>query len=172
LVAIRNTDMPFELRAHGGLTEFFAALMLEGDVFALVDELVARPSWQSDALCKEHPELVFVPSAGPVADDARALCRSCLVRAECLAYALVRPELVGCWGGRRPRTGIASEPRVSMSRRCSRDSTGPKPAAVASAWETPPCAGCGGLCRGRISLRVTGCVGRAGLLSSRPETPT
>jgi Transcription factor WhiB len=142
LVAIRNTEMPFELRAHGGLTEFSAALMLEGDVFALVDELVARPSWQSDALCREHPELVFVPSAGPVSDDARALCRSCLVRAECLGYALVRPELVGCWGGtttadrdRARAEGVDVDEVLARLER-------PTPRAV---WATAPCVGCGGL---------------------------
>jgi Transcription factor WhiB len=145
LVAIRNTEMRFELRTNGGLTAFVAALMVEGDVFALVDELVARPSWQADALCREHPELVFVPSAGPVSDDARALCRSCLVRAECLGYALVRPELVGCWGGTttadRDRARAEGVDVDEVLARLDR----PKPAAVASAWVTAPCTGCGGL---------------------------
>ncbi len=59
----------------------------------------ARPPWQADALCRDHPELVFVPSAGKIAVEALDLCRSCLVRRECLTFALQRPATVGCWGG-------------------------------------------------------------------------
>jgi Transcription factor WhiB len=123
---------------------FYAAMMIGGDLPELAD-LLHQPLWFADALCKEHLELVFVPSAGPVSDDARALCRSCLVRAECLGYALVRPELVGCWGGTttadRDRARAEGVDVDEVLARLDR----PKPAAVASAWVTAPCTGCGGL---------------------------
>jgi Transcription factor WhiB len=142
LVAIPDVDTRRDARPRGEPAAFFAALMVEGDVFALVDELVARPSWQSDALCRERPELVFVPSAGPVSDEARALCRSCLVRAECLAYALERPELDGCWGGTtsadRDRARAEGVDVDEVLARLDR----PTPRAV---WATAPCTGCGGL---------------------------
>jgi Transcription factor WhiB len=79
--------------------ELLAALMLEGDVFALVDELVARPTWQSDALCKEHPALEFVPSTRTIDPECVSVCRRCAVRIPCCAFALGRPSEVGCWGG-------------------------------------------------------------------------
>jgi Transcription factor WhiB len=120
---------------------FYAAMMIGGDVPELAD-LLHPPAWFADALCKEHPELVFVPSAGPVSDDARALCRSCLVRAECLGYALVRPELVGCWGGTtaadRDRARAEEVDVEAVLTRLDR----PTPRAV---WATAPCTGCGGL---------------------------
>jgi WhiB family transcriptional regulator, redox-sensing transcriptional regulator len=122
---------------------FYAAMMIGVDCLELAD-LLHQPLWFADALCKEHPELVFVPSAGPVSDDARALCRSCLVRVECLGHALVRPELVGCWGGttaadrdRARAEGVDVDEVLELLDR-------PKPAAVASEWQTAPCRGCSG----------------------------
>lgn len=45
--------------------------------------------------------LFFPPrEAGPADfDEAKSYCRSCPVRAECLAYSLVCWERVGIWGG-------------------------------------------------------------------------
>lgn len=34
---------------------------------------------------------------------AKALCKSCPVQSDCLAWALAVPELHGCWGGTTPR---------------------------------------------------------------------
>jgi WhiB family redox-sensing transcriptional regulator len=57
----------------------------------------------ADALCLEHPEVEFFPGRGESSAPAKALCARCLCRAECLAYALVDPDLVGVWGGTSPR---------------------------------------------------------------------
>jgi Transcription factor WhiB len=119
--------------------ELYAALMIGADCPELAD-LLRPPVFHADALCKEHLELVFVPSAGPVADDA-PLCRSCLVRAECLAYVLVRPELDGCWGGTttadRDRARAEEVDVDEVLARLDR----PTPRAV---WATAPCTACGG----------------------------
>jgi WhiB family redox-sensing transcriptional regulator len=67
-----------------------------------LDRLLERPAWQSDALCRERPELRFVPSSiaeEMVARDAVETCRTCLVRRDCLAFALEDPDLSGIWGG-------------------------------------------------------------------------
>jgi WhiB family transcriptional regulator, redox-sensing transcriptional regulator len=140
VVAIPDVDTHRDARPHTD-PELYIALMIGVDCLELAD-LLHPPAWFADALCKEHLELVFVPSAGPVADDARALCRSCLVRVECLGYALMRPELLGCWGGTtaadRDRARAEEVDVEAVLARLDR----PTPRAV---WTTAPCAGCGGL---------------------------
>jgi len=64
-----------------------------------------RPGWMRDALCKERPTVEFVPVeiktvAGRDSQaEAVEVCRSCLVKRECGAFALADRELVGVWGG-------------------------------------------------------------------------
>jgi Transcription factor WhiB len=74
-----------------------AALMV-GDCPSFADVL-RRPAWMRDALCREYPELEFVPSARTIDPECVAVCRKCLVRIECCEYAIGRPSEVGCWGG-------------------------------------------------------------------------
>jgi hypothetical protein len=64
----------------------------------------ARRAWRTDAACREMPGELFFPTAtqGPSYDaqvaQAKAICASCAVRAQCLEEALVRiPE--GLAGG-------------------------------------------------------------------------
>ena len=65
------------------------------DVF----DLLQRPAWQSDALCREHPELAWFAETGSAARAAKAVCNSCLVRSECVSFAMADPSLTGIWGG-------------------------------------------------------------------------
>ncbi len=58
--------------------------------------------WELDAVCRTVDPDIFFPvapgkedSAGP----AKAVCRRCPVRANCLAVALERDEMIGIWGG-------------------------------------------------------------------------
>lgn len=56
--------------------------------------------WEADALCREHPDLPWVPDLGQDITPAKAVCARCAVRSECLAFALERgPSLPGVWGG-------------------------------------------------------------------------
>jgi WhiB family redox-sensing transcriptional regulator len=60
--------------------------------------------WWRLAACQEaDPELFFpVAAHGPGAreiDMAKAICASCLVRRQCLQYALATHQLHGVWGG-------------------------------------------------------------------------
>lgn len=72
------------------------------DVFvALMRSL--RPEWQRDALCREHPEVSWFVEQGESAADARAVCDRCLVRSECLGYAIEQRIEQGVWGGLTPR---------------------------------------------------------------------
>ena len=65
-----------------------------------VAELIRRPAWMRDALCREYPHLNWFPPRGDrTFATLRAICRSCLVTDQCLAFALDHPEVVGVWGG-------------------------------------------------------------------------
>ena len=67
---------------------------------------IEPPSWMRDAACKEHPELDWFPEAESVRDARRAktVCRRCLVRTECLAYAMSLGGLCrGIWGATSER---------------------------------------------------------------------
>jgi len=75
----------------------------------------ARPSWMADGACRGQVELCFVPSTPTRSERPpvrlAAVCSSCLVREECLAYAVEDPELLGCWGGTTERQRRAMRQR-------------------------------------------------------------
>jgi len=58
-----------------------------------------RPAWADDAACIEHPTVNFHPGRGESTAPARAVCATCLVRPECLTYALEEGMDDGVWGG-------------------------------------------------------------------------
>lgn len=62
-------------------------------------DLLRGPAWRADALCKEYPKLAWFGKTDRSAKPAKAVCEQCLVRAECLAYAMADPTLEGIWGG-------------------------------------------------------------------------
>jgi len=73
-----------------------------GSAWGLDTELV--DDWRHRAACRdEDPELFFpIGTSGPAleqVEQAKAVCRRCPVAAECLTWALGRPEEYGIWGG-------------------------------------------------------------------------
>lgn len=62
----------------------------------LVDETF---SWQIDALCAQTDPEAFFPEKGGSTRDAKKICDSCDVRAQCLEFALEHDERFGIWGG-------------------------------------------------------------------------
>lgn len=56
--------------------------------------------WRDRAACKDgvDPD-TFFPEKGDSTREAKRICRTCPVRAECLEYALERDERFGIWGG-------------------------------------------------------------------------
>ncbi|WP_138443302.1 WhiB family transcriptional regulator [Sinomonas susongensis] len=56
-------------------------------------------AWQADALCAQTDPEAFFPEKGGSTRDAKKVCGSCTVRAECLEYALSNDERFGIWGG-------------------------------------------------------------------------
>ena len=57
------------------------------------------PDWPRLAACAGASEATFFPGRDDSPEPALRVCRSCVVRAECLAYALEHDERFGIWGG-------------------------------------------------------------------------
>lgn len=55
--------------------------------------------WQERALCAQTDPEAFFPEKGGSTREAKRVCASCEVRAECLSYALENDERFGIWGG-------------------------------------------------------------------------
>ena len=55
--------------------------------------------WQERALCAQTDPEAFFPEKGGSTREAKKVCSSCEVRAECLEYALANDERFGIWGG-------------------------------------------------------------------------
>ena len=55
--------------------------------------------WQERALCAQTDPEAFFPEKGGSTREAKRVCTSCEVRAECLEYALANDERFGIWGG-------------------------------------------------------------------------
>lgn len=56
-------------------------------------------TWQWQANCMGVDPDLFFPERGASTREAKAVCRGCVVQAECLEYALVNGEKFGIWGG-------------------------------------------------------------------------
>ena len=56
-------------------------------------------SWQTDALCAQTDPEAFFPEKGGSTRDAKKICTTCEVKAQCLDYALANDERFGIWGG-------------------------------------------------------------------------
>lgn len=67
-------------------------------------DLPMAPRWMKDAVCVEHPEVDFL---GRAWKEAIAICQGCLVRTECLEYALREDMRDGVWGGMSRKQRLA-----------------------------------------------------------------
>jgi WhiB family redox-sensing transcriptional regulator len=57
------------------------------------------PTWQRAANCLGVDPDLFFPERGGSTREAKEVCRGCVVREECLQYALDNSEKFGIWGG-------------------------------------------------------------------------
>ena len=71
------------------------------------------PGWQELALCAQTDPEAFFPEKGGSTREAKRVCGSCEVRAECLDYALANDERFGIWGGLSERERRRLKRRVS-----------------------------------------------------------
>lgn len=63
------------------------------------EEEDSQLAWQADSLCAQTDPEAFFPEKGGSTRDAKKICASCDVRAQCLDYALQNDERFGIWGG-------------------------------------------------------------------------
>jgi WhiB family redox-sensing transcriptional regulator len=77
-----------------------------------------RPSWQRQGLCHNYPEVSWFPELGERAEPAKAICRRCPVRNECLDYArTIGPSVEGIWAATSKRERRHLGKTVSVSGR-------------------------------------------------------
>src|SRR5436309_1833767 len=60
-------------------------------------------SWQDQANCLGVDPDLFFPERGASTKEAKEVCRGCVVRGDCLEYALANGEKFGIWGGMSER---------------------------------------------------------------------
>jgi WhiB family redox-sensing transcriptional regulator len=60
-------------------------------------------SWQDYANCLGVDPDLFFPERGASTREAKEVCRGCVVREECLEFALENGEKFGIWGGMSER---------------------------------------------------------------------
>ena len=60
-------------------------------------------SWQLQANCMGVDPDLFFPERGASTREAKEVCRGCVVREDCLEYALANGEKFGIWGGMSER---------------------------------------------------------------------
>lgn len=57
------------------------------------------PDWMDRGLCAQTDPESFFPEKGGSTREAKTICATCPVMAECLDYALDNDERFGIWGG-------------------------------------------------------------------------
>ena len=79
----------------------------------------AERRWQEQANCLGVDPDLFFPERGASTKEAKAVCRGCEVRAECLEYALTHGEKFGIWGGlsERERRRVRRQRALERQRR-------------------------------------------------------
>ena len=74
-------------------------------------------SWQDRANCLGVDPDLFFPERGASTKEAKEVCRGCVVREDCLEYALANGEKFGIWGGMSERERRRIRRRRAMARR-------------------------------------------------------
>ncbi|MER6750346.1 WhiB family transcriptional regulator [Streptomyces fungicidicus] len=78
-------------------------------------------NWRGRAVCRtEDPDLFFpIGTSGPAlmqTEQAKAVCRRCPVREQCLEWALDTGQSVGVWGGTSETERRALKRRIAARR--------------------------------------------------------
>src|ERR1700732_1043227 len=62
-----------------------------------------EPGWKSRANCMGVAPDLFFPERGSSTREAKEVCRGCIVREDCLEFAIANGEKFGIWGGMSER---------------------------------------------------------------------
>jgi WhiB family redox-sensing transcriptional regulator len=87
-----------------------------GDLMELILQTPDR-SWQRQANCMGVDPDLFFPERGASTREAKEVCRGCVVREDCLEYALANGEKFGIWGGLSERERRKIRRRRALERR-------------------------------------------------------
>lgn len=82
-----------------------------------VDPAADQPYWQFFANCIGVDPDLFYPESGESTSEAKEVCSACLVRDNCLEYALINHEKFGIWGGMSGRERRRIKRRWALERR-------------------------------------------------------
>ncbi len=77
--------------------------------------------WQSQANCLGVDPDLFFPERGASTREAKEVCRGCIVREDCLEYAIANGEKFGIWGGMSERERRRVRRARALSSRQSRE---------------------------------------------------
>jgi len=74
------------------------------------------PDWRAEGACvTADPDLFFPFATGALgtrqANQARRICAGCVVRVQCLQFAMSVPEAHGVWGGTTPEERLRERRR-------------------------------------------------------------
>ena len=67
------------------------------------NQLVLDTTWQEFSNCLGVDPDLFFPERGASTREAKEVCRGCIVRNDCLEFALANGEKFGIWGGMSER---------------------------------------------------------------------
>jgi WhiB family redox-sensing transcriptional regulator len=62
-----------------------------------------QQDWQTKANCMGVDPDLFFPERGSSTREAKEVCRGCVVRDDCLEFAIANGEKFGIWGGMSER---------------------------------------------------------------------
>jgi WhiB family redox-sensing transcriptional regulator len=72
----------------------------DDDILAVdIEELEVAVSWRRFSNCLGVDPDLFFPERGASTKEAKGVCHGCVVKKECLEYALTTGEKFGIWGG-------------------------------------------------------------------------
>lgn len=77
--------------------------------------------WQDFANCLGVDPDLFFPERGASTREAKEVCKGCVVRNDCLEYALENGEKFGIWGGLSERERRRIRRQRSLARRTALD---------------------------------------------------
>ena len=78
-------------------------------------------SWQLEANCLGVDPDLFFPERGASTKEAKAVCKGCVVREDCLEFALQNGEKFGIWGGLSERERRRIRRQRALERTAKRD---------------------------------------------------
>ena len=80
-------------------------------------------SWQDYANCLGVDPDLFFPERGASTREAKEVCRGCVVREDCLEFALANGEKFGIWGGMSERERRRIRRQRAIARRAAGGAT-------------------------------------------------